>query len=291
MAAAIDTRKTGGPRGGSRPSSSGYDAPTEARLLERWHVHSDQSARQALVKGFLPRVEAIARGYRHYPVDHEDLVAEGVVGLLTAIDRFEAGKNVRLMTYASHWIRAYIVNAIIKGWGRGKTGMGITRSRMFFRVRRTRARYAARYTDPDVVVEKMARDMGVSEKRMRDMLHALDTPDFSFDAYAAASGQPDLRDGIEDDAAPPDEALADAQNARTYGAAVRSVLDVLDERERLIAQRRLMHDDPMTLADLGREIGVSRERARQIEMRAKRKLAEALGARGITAESFRASLA
>ena len=82
----------------------------ELELIARWQQDGDMDARQRLVEAFMPRVEAIARGFRHYPVDHEDLVAEGSVGLLVAIDRFEAGKNVRLMTYASHWIRAYIVN-------------------------------------------------------------------------------------------------------------------------------------------------------------------------------------
>ncbi len=265
---------------------NGYDARTEAELLDRWRNYSDMPARQALVKAYLPRVEAIARGYRHYPVDHEDLVAEGTVGLITAIDRFEADKNVRLMTYASHWIRAYIVNAVIKNWGRGKTGMGITRSRMFFKVRRTRAQFSSQHADQEVIVRKMAQDVGVSENRMRDMIHALDTPDFSLDAYAEASGQPDLADRIVDTRKVPDEALASDENEVTYRQAVARALAVLDDRERLIASQRLMNDDPMTLADLGREIGVSRERARQLELRAKRKLARALAESGITERSF-----
>lgn len=275
---------------GRKKKTSGFDAKTEAEHLRRWHEEGDLHSRQALVKAFLPRVEAIARGYRHYPVDHEDLVAEGTVGLITAIDRFEAEKKVRLMTYASHWIRAYIVNAIIKNWGRGKTGMGVTRSRMFFKVRRMRAQYSSRHADQETIIEKMAEEMNVSEKRMRDMIHALDTPDFSLDAYAEASGQPDLRDRIEDLSGGPDHELSQEQNEHTYRYAVAQALTVLDDRERLIASRRLMNDDPMTLADLGREIGVSRERARQLELRAKKKLAAALAESGITADSFLASI-
>jgi RNA polymerase sigma-32 factor len=271
--------------------TAGFDADREAMMLARWHDHADLSARSALVNAYMPRVEAIARGYRHYPMAHEDLVAEGSVGLITAIDRFEADKNVRLMTYASHWIRAYIVNAIIKNWGRGKTGMGITRSRMFFKVRRTRAQYTSQHSDPEVVIQKMAEEMGVSEKRMRDMIHALDTPDFSLDAYAAASGQADLADRIVDQNFGPDDQLVREQNGEEYRKAVAQALSVLDDRERLIASKRLMDDDPMTLADLGREIGVSRERARQLELRAKRKLAAALEQSGITEQSFLASIA
>jgi RNA polymerase sigma-32 factor len=273
-----------------RRSRKGLDAKKERELLARWHASKDETARRKLVEAFMPRVEAIARGFRHYPVDHEDLVAEGSVGLLVAIDRFDSSKNVRLMTYASHWIRAYIVNAIIKTWGRGKTGMGITRSRMFFRVRRERARYASQHDDFDVVVRKMAADIGVSEKRMRDMINALDTPDFSLDAYAEASGQSDLRDRIEDEAAGPDGELEAAENERTFSKAVSHALTTLDDRERLIARKRLMDDDPMTLADLGREIGVSRERARQLELRAKRKLAAVLADSGITQHTFHAAV-
>ncbi len=274
----------------SKKAKKGLDAAQELALLKSWHEEGDATARQKLVEAFLPRVEAIARGFRHYPVDHEDLVAEGSVGLLVAIDRFDAKKKVRLMTYASHWIRAYIVNAIIKTWGRGKTGMGITRSRMFFRVRRERARYSSQHEDFDVVVKKMAADVGVSEKRMRDMINALDTPDFSLDAYAEASGQSDLRDRIEDEAAGPDGELEAAENEKAFGKAVSHALTTLDDRERLIARKRLMDDDPMTLADLGREIGVSRERARQLELRAKRKLAAVLADSGITKHTFHAAV-
>ena len=136
----------------------------------------------------------------------------------------------------------------------------------------------------------MAEDMGVSEKRMRDMVHALDTPDFSLDAYAAASGQPDLADRILDGGSAPDQQLTDEENGEHYRQAVALALTVLDDRERLIARKRLMDEEPMTLADLGREIGVSRERARQLELRAKRKLAAALEQSGITAQSFLASV-
>lgn len=274
----------------SRRSRKGLSARDELELIRRWQVHEDMDARQELVKAFMPRVEAIARGFRHYPVDHEDLVAEGSVGLLVAIDRFEEKKNVRLMTYASHWIRAYIVNAIIKTWGRGKTGMGITRSRMFFKVRRERAKYTSQHEDLDVVVKRMAADIGISEKRMRDMLNALDTPDFSLDAYAEASGQSDLRDRIVDESAGPDAVLEGKQGEEMFGKAVSHALTALDDRERLIASKRLMNDDPMTLADLGREIGVSRERARQLELRAKRKLAAELAKSGITRHTFHAAV-
>jgi RNA polymerase sigma-32 factor len=274
----------------SKRSRKGMGAEEEIALLKRWHENEDMEARTKLVEAFMPRVAAIARGFRHYPVDHEDLTAEGSVGLLVAIDRFDASKKVRLMTYASHWIRAYIVNAIIKTWGRGKTGMGITRSRMFFRVRRERARYASQHDDFDVVVKKMAADIGVSEKRMRDMINALDTPDFSLDAYAEASGQSDLRDRIEDEGAGPDAELEAEENEQIFGKAVSHALTALDDRERLIARKRLMNDEPMTLADLGREIGVSRERARQLELRAKRKLAAVLADSGITKHSFHAAV-
>lgn len=241
------------------------------------------AARDELVLAFMPRVQAMARGLRHYPVDQEDLVSEGALGLLVGIDRFEPARGVRLMTYASHWIRAYMVNAIIKDWGKGKTGMGITRSRMFFRVRRERARYSAQHDDAVIAARRMAADMGISEKRLEDMLHTLDTPDFSLDSYAEASGQPDLRDRVQDPSAGPDDAASGSETDDIVGGAVGVALSSLDERERLIATRRLMDDDPITLADIGREIGVSRERARQIELRAKRKIRTVFATAGLGA--------
>jgi RNA polymerase sigma-32 factor len=125
---------------------------------------------------------------------------------------------------------------------------------------------------------------------MKDMINALDTPDFSLDAYAEASGQSDLRDRIVDEGSAPDEELIGGENGALFSRAVAHALTVLDDRERLIASRRLMADEPVTLADLGREIGVSRERARQLELRAKRKLARVLGEAGITSGSFHSSI-
>jgi len=289
MAAATQVRASGThARNGSKRKA--LTQVEELDLIERWQRDRDRRAHRELVDAYMGRVEAIARGYRHYPVSHEDLVAEGSVGLLIAIDRFEPGKNVRLMTYASHWIKAYVVNAVIKAWGHGKTGMGITRSRMFFKVRRERARHASQHSDASVVVRKMARDIGVSEKRVRDMMSTLDTPDFSLEAYAEAAGQSDLRDRIMDGSIGPDATLEREEGDQAFARSVAHALSALDERERLIARKRFMDDDPTTLADLGREIGVSRERARQLELRAKRKLAQVLAGTGLTREAFHSAI-
>ena len=133
------TRKRNANRKGfARPSLS---RKRETELVRRWQRDRDREAREELVRILSPRAKAIALRYYSNHVSREDLVAEGMVGLLVGIDRYDPSRRVRLMTYASHWIRAHVVKAVLKGWARGKTGTGVSRSRIFFKIRRQTARH------------------------------------------------------------------------------------------------------------------------------------------------------
>jgi RNA polymerase sigma-32 factor len=195
------------------------------------------------------------------------------VGLLVGIDRFDPDRKVRLMTYASHWIRAYIVNAVLKGWARGKTGTGVSRSKVFFKIRRQRARYGTMYHQEGPLVERLSRDLEVSEARVRDMLRIMDSPDASLDAIAEARNPDDPEYPLPDGAPLPDDQVTDLRNHEAFSESISYALTMLDDRERDIVRKRLMCEPQITLAQLGREMGVSRERARQIKQRVKSKLA------------------
>ncbi len=258
-------------------------AVQEAELVQLWTFNRDQDARRRLIEANMRHVVAIARKYRRYPVPFEDMLAEGAMGLLVALDRFDPEKGVRLVTYASYWIRAYIFQAIIREWRRGKTGLGMTRSKTFFRIRRIRASYGARFGDDERHMEGMARELEVSPESLREMLDHIETSDVSMDSDRTGDvdGWSGLHERLASSDPDPEMETASSQDRLRVRAAVSRAMQVLDERERLVATARLMEEDPRTLAELGRRMGVSRERARQIETRALEKLGRALVREGL----------
>ncbi|MBW2260517.1 MAG: sigma-70 family RNA polymerase sigma factor [Deltaproteobacteria bacterium] len=263
-------------------------AVEERELLMRWRGQSDHSARRRLIECSMRHVVAIARRYRRYPVAFGDLIAEGSLGLVIAIDRFDVSKNVRLVTYASYWIRAYVFQAIIKEWKRGKTGLGMTRSKTFFKIRRLLATQIALHGERGPNLKEMAQDLDVSVKSLRDMLDYLETYDVSLDGDWSGEGEKPgrLHDRMADGRPCPESVTAGAEYRSVMHAVIERALRCLDERERLVASARLMEDEPRTLAELGRTMGVSRERARQIEVRARQKLNRALKREGLTSASL-----
>jgi RNA polymerase sigma-32 factor len=227
----------------------------------------------------MPRVAYIARRYRHYPVAHEDLVGEGYVGLLTAIDRFDRSHGVRLMTYASFWIRAQMMRYITADWGHGKTGIGITRTKAFFRLRRERARCEMREMDEETTLRSLSRSFGLSETSTRRLIEALDVTEFSMDAGSPdgerSNGCLELADDLL-----PDVMLEGERRDALFSRLVEDALGVLDEREVFIIEERYARDDPESLANLGRCLGISRERVRQIERGALGKMSRQIASSG-----------
>jgi len=263
-------------------------AVEERDLISRWRENGDGAARERLIECNMRHVVAIARRYRRYPVAFGDLLAEGSLGLVIAIDRFDVTKGVRLVTYASYWIRAYVFQAIIKEWKRGKTGLGMTRSKTFFKIRKLLAAQIAQYGQRGPNLEEMARDLDVSVSSLSDMLDYLETYDVSLDCDWGGDGDTPgrMHERMADGLPCPETLTAGDEYRAVMHAVIERALRCLDERERLVASARLMEDEPRTLADLGRTMGVSRERARQIEVRARQKLGRALKREGLTEASL-----
>jgi RNA polymerase sigma-32 factor len=232
----------------------------------------DQGSADALVNASLRYVVAIALQYRRYPVRVEDLIAEGNIGLMTAVRKFDPHRGTRFVTYAGYWIRAYVLDHVVRSTSMVGAGSGPLRSKVFFRLRRERARLANLVADGEERNTALAERFGVTPERMRDMLARLDGHDVSLDRETYAESGVTLLDTLTDAEPLAEEALGAAERADTVDTRVEEALGALDRRERMIVEQRILADREASLAELGRKLGVSRERARQLEARAKKKL-------------------
>ena len=253
------------------------DIPTLDREVEhefalRVRDHNDDVAVDRLVHANLRYVVAIAVTYRRYDVRLADLISEGNVGLVTAVRKFDPDKGTRFVTYAAYWIRAFVLNYVIKSWSLVGSGSGALRSKMFFRLRRERARMANLVHENDAAMELLATQLGTTATRVEEMMRRLESRDVSLDAPVHDDSRATGVDLLEDTAMPQDEAFALRDREARIGARVQDAVQGLDPRERYIVEQRLMADDEMSLAEIGRRLGVSRERARQLEARARKKL-------------------
>lgn len=239
-------------------------------------VEGDQSAADKLVEANLRYVIAIALQYRRYGVRLGDLIAEGSVGLVTAVRKFDPHRGTRFVTYAGYWIRAFVLEAVVRSSTMVGAGSGPFRSKLFFRLRRERARLSNLIADPDELTERLASDFDTTKEKMIELLRRLDQREISLDAPAYHDSDSTLVEMLPGSAEPQDQIVARRRRQSGIQARLAGALSVLDDRERLIVEKRILSDDAASLASLGRELGVSRERARQLEARAKRKLAEEL---------------
>jgi RNA polymerase sigma-32 factor len=255
------------------------DRKTELRLARRWHRHHDRAAADALVEGHLRDVVAIAVQYRGYGFRIADLVEEGNVGLLEAVRRFDPSRNLRFMTYAAYWVRAYILAHVLKQFSMVGVGTGPLQSKMFFRLARERAKLSTQLGESDsTITASLAAQFGTSTERVEEMVQRLDRRDASLDAPLFADGDATVLDTLRDEQASQEERAVSSQRNAQVREAVEGVWSQLDERERAIIDLRLFSDgDEATLADIGKQFGLSRERVRQLEARVKTKLRRALG--------------
>lgn len=295
MATALSTRSSGerGRRRGSarrrgRDVTAGMDPDLEMQLICRWQDEKDERALEALVHACLPRVEYIARRYRHYPVEHEDLVGEGYVGLLTGINRFDRARGVRLMTYASFWIRAQMMRYITADWGHGKTGIGITRTKAFFRLRREKSRYEMSEMDEGMLARRLSRCFGLSETSTRRLLEALEVSEFSMDGGPMDCARHGVAFEVAGEDLLPDALLEGERRDALFTQMIGDALGTLDEREVFVIEERYARDEPGSFAHLGRHLGVSRERVRQIERGALRKMSRYIESTGFAAADLAA---
>jgi RNA polymerase sigma-32 factor len=246
----------------------------EERALARAYRAGDGRAGHALVTANLRFVVKVAHGYRSYGLRLVDLIQEGNIGLMKAVQKFDPDMGIRLISYAVWWIRAYIQNYILRSWSLVKLGTTQAQRKLFFSL--GRARREAERSGPDADrTRHMARSLRVQTDDVRHMEERLEARDVSLDAPVGDGGASHV-DFVASELPPQDEALSAAEEFRIVSLGVDGALARLDPRERYIVEQRLMADHPATLKKLGDHFGFSRERARQLEIRARDKLREAL---------------
>lgn len=249
------------------------DREEEVRLADAWQRRGDLGARSALLSAQLRYVVVIALRYRRYRVGLDDLIAEGNVGAVHALSKFDSTRGIRFVTYASYWIRAYMLNHIIRSWSL-VGGSSAMRSKVFFKLRRERIRLVNLVGDGDQANALLAQSMNLPVAKVVSMVRRLEARDVSLDAKVRDDSDSTLLDLMESPVENPEQAVADDEESLRLRDAVESAVRVLDERERYIVDHRLMADgdEELSLAEIGRRLGVSRERARQLETRTRGKL-------------------
>jgi RNA polymerase sigma-32 factor len=249
----------------------------EYMLAKRWREHGDREAAHQLVTSHLRLVAKIAMGYRGYGLPMSEVVSEGNVGLMQAVKRFEPERGFRLATYAMWWIKASIQEYILRSWSLVKMGTTANQKKLFFNLRRAKSRISALDEGdlrPDQV-KQIAVKLGVTEQDVVDMNRRLGG-DASLNAPLREQGEGEWQDWLVDDEDNQEHKLVEAEEASNRHDALIDALAVLNPRERRIFEARRLAEDPMTLEDLSAEFGVSRERVRQIEVRAFEKVQNAV---------------
>ena len=256
--------------------------PQEEYMLARsWREHGDREAAHKLVTSHLRLVAKIAMGYRGYGLPIAEVISEGNVGLMQAVKRFEPEKGFRLATYAMWWIKAAIQEYILRSWSLVKMGTTANQKKLFFNLRKAKSKISA-LEEGDMRPEQVAliaKRLGVTEQDVVDMNRRLGG-DASLNAPIREEGDSgEWMDWLVDESASQESMLAASEESDNRHKALVSALDVLNDRERRIFEARRLADDPVTLEDLASEFGVSRERVRQIEVRAFEKVQKAVKTR------------
>ncbi|MEO1115383.1 MAG: RNA polymerase sigma factor RpoH [Pseudomonadota bacterium] len=250
----------------------------EYMLAKRYKEHEDPEAAERLVKSHLRLVAKIAMGYRGYGLPIGEVVSEGNVGLMQAVKRFEPDKGFRLATYAMWWIKAAIQEYILRSWSLVKMGTTANQKRLFFNLRRLKGKIQA-LDEGDLKphqVKEIATRLGVSEEEVVSMNRRLGG-DASLNAPVRAEADAgEWQDWLVDESDSQETLLANQEELDMRRKLLSDAMDVLNERERRIFEARRLSEDPMTLEDLSGEFGVSRERVRQIEVRAFEKVQKAV---------------
>ena len=251
----------------------------EYMLAKRWREHDDRDAAHKLVTSHLRLVAKIAMGYRGYGLPIGEVISEGNVGLMQAVRRFEPDKGFKLATYAMWWIRASIQEYVLRSWSLVKMGTTASQKKLFFNLRKAKSRISALDEGElrDDQVALIAQRLGVAKQEVIDMNRRLGG-DASLNAPLREEGEGEWQDWLVDDTINQEAALVDREESSTRMGALRQALTVLNPRERRIFEARRLADDPITLEELSTEFGVSRERVRQIEVRAFEKVQAAVKA-------------
>ncbi len=250
------------------------EAQQEYMLAKSWREHGDADAAHQLVTSHLRLVAKIAMGYRGYGLPMGELISEGNVGMMQAVKRFEPDRGFRLATYAMWWIKAAIQEYILHSWSLVKIGTTAAQKKLFFNLRRIKGEIQA-LEEGDLVpenVKEIATRLNVSETEVISMNRRMAAPDNSLNAPLRADSEGEWQDWLVDDSDSQETRLADTEEFEKRRDLLHGALETLNERERHILVERRLSEDPMTLEQLSQEFGISRERVRQIEVRAFDKL-------------------
>ncbi|MBJ7447796.1 MAG: RNA polymerase sigma factor RpoH [Brevundimonas sp.] len=252
----------------------------EFMLAKRWEEHQDPEAAHRLVTSHLRLVAKIAMGYRGYGLPIGEVISEGNVGLMQAVKKFDPDKGFRLATYAMWWIRASIQEYILRSWSLVKMGTTAAQKKLFFNLRKAKSQISA-FEEGDLHPEHLAAiatKLGVSEEEVTNMNRRLGG-DSSLNAPIRSDGESEWQDWLADDTAVSQEtALAESEEKSLRMGLLQEAMQELTDREKHILTERRLKDDPVTLEELAGQYGVSRERVRQIEVRAFEKLQKAMRA-------------
>ncbi len=254
-------------------------APEEEYMLGKsWREHGDIDAAHKLVTSHLRLVAKIAMGYRGYGLPLSELISEGNVGMMQAVKRFEPDRGFRLATYAMWWIRAAIQEYILHSWSLVKMGTTAAQKKLFFNLRKLKGQMRA-IEEGDLSpeqVNKIATTLDVPEADVISMNRRLASPDHSLNAPLRQDGDGEWQDWLVDDSDNQEIRLAESEEFGKRKALLTDAMTGLNDRERRILTARRLQDEPITLEDLSQEYGISRERVRQIEVRAFEKLQKSI---------------
>ena len=250
----------------------------EFMLAKRWQEHQDTEAAHKMVTSHLRLVAKIAMGYRGYGLPMSEVISEGNVGLMQAVKRFDPDKGFRLATYAMWWIRAAIQEYILHSWSLVKIGTTAAQKKLFFNLRRVKGQLKA-LEEGDLkpeTVKEIATRLDVPESDVVDMNRRLAAPDHSLNAPVRMDGEGEWQEWLVDEGDSQETMLAESQEFGRRQKLLDRALKLLNPRERRILSERRLKDEPTTLEDLSKEFGISRERVRQIEVRAFDKVQRAI---------------
>jgi RNA polymerase sigma-32 factor len=249
----------------------------EYMLAKRWKEHADSRAAEKLITSHLRLVAKIAMGYRGYGLPIGEVISEGNVGLMQAVKKFEPDKGFRLATYAMWWIKASIQEFVLRSWSLVKMGTTANQKKLFFNLRKVKSQIEA-LEDGDLrpdQVQLIAKKLGVTEQDVVSMNRRLGG-DTSLNATVREDGEGEWQDWLVDDSDNQEELLVQSEEQSMRHGLLQDAMEKLTDRERRVFEARRLQDDPATLENLSQEFGVSRERIRQIEVRAFEKVQKAV---------------
>jgi RNA polymerase sigma-32 factor len=263
------------------------DRQEEFTLAKRWRENGDRDAAHKLVTSHLRLVAKITKGYRGYGLPMADMISEGQVGLMRAVERFEPKRGFRFATYAVWWIKAAIQEYILHSWSLVKMGTSANQKKLFFKLRQAKSRISVLDEGdmrPDQV-KRIAKHVGVTEQDVINMNRRLGGDASLNDTMREEGDSAEWQDWLASESPDQETTLAASEEFDNRRKALSDALGVLNRRDRRIFEGRRLAEDPITLAELANEFGVSRERVRQIEVRAFEKVQEAVKNRAAAIET------